>query len=112
MGRAFVYRAALLCEACGEAAQRHAPHENEDSDRYPQGPYPNGGGEADSPQHCDHCGVFLGNPLTPEGDRYVRDKAAPYDAPDSSWEEIAARAEADGHAALADWIRFYLAPGQ
>jgi len=28
------------------------------------GPYPDGGGEADAPQHCGGCGVFLENPLT------------------------------------------------
>lgn len=111
MSRAFVYQAALLCETCGNL-QRHNCVESEDSDRFPQGPFPDGGGEADTPQHCDYCGVFLENPLTADGDTYVRDKAAPYDAPDSSWEEIAARAEADGQAILAEWIRYYLAPGQ
>jgi hypothetical protein len=73
---AFVYCAALLCSDCGEAARKditgagHAPAdpENEssyDSDQFPKGPYPDGGGEADAPQHCDHCGTFLENPLTP-----------------------------------------------
>ena len=33
--------------------------------------FPNGGGEADAPQHCDSCGVFLENPLTDEGVQYV-----------------------------------------
>lgn len=42
-----------------------------DSDDFPKGPYANGGGEADSPQHCDSCGVFLENPLTSDGVKYV-----------------------------------------
>ena len=35
------------------------------------GPLPDGGGEADTPQHCAHCGVFLENPLTQDGVKYV-----------------------------------------
>jgi hypothetical protein len=45
-----------------------------DSDEYPKGPYPDGGGEADTPQHCDHCHCFLENPLTSDGYDYVREK--------------------------------------
>lgn len=44
-----------------------------DSERYPQGPYPDGGGEADSPNHCDRCGIFLHNPLTSVGYGYVNE---------------------------------------
>jgi len=44
-----------------------------DSDDYPKGPYPDGGGEADSPQHCDGCAVFLENDLTSEGREYVQE---------------------------------------
>jgi hypothetical protein len=79
----YIYQAALLCEGCGEAQREHldeafkasgaAPGTDEDnSNRYPQGPYSDGGGEADSPQHCDQCSVFLENPLTPDGEDYVR----------------------------------------
>lgn len=39
------------------------------------GPYADGGGEADCPQHCGACGVFLENPLTTDGYRYVRERA-------------------------------------
>ena len=35
-----------------------------DSDDLSKGPYPDDGGEADTPRHCDTCGVFLENPLT------------------------------------------------
>ena len=45
-----------------------------DSDDLPKGPYSDGGGEADSPQHCDGCGLLLENPLTPDGYRYVNEK--------------------------------------
>ena len=57
---AYVYQAALLCSDCAK---------NVTAD----GPYGAGGGEADFPQHCDQCGAFLENPLTPDGILYVRD---------------------------------------
>lgn len=82
--KAFIYQAALLCESCGVAKQTElnriaTQHDNphygyrEDSNNYPQGPYGEGGGEADCPQHCDACGRFLENPLTTDGTAYVRD---------------------------------------
>jgi hypothetical protein len=78
----YVYRADIYCEACGAEMRRtipqpaHAVPEEEstfDSDEWPKGPHANGGGEADCPQHCGGCGVFLGNPLTTDGVAYVRD---------------------------------------
>lgn len=80
----YVYQAAFLCGDCGEDTRREngergqAPENPEDewsydSDEYPKGPYADGGGEADTPQHCDHCGLFLENPLTTDGVRYVRE---------------------------------------
>ena len=75
---AYIFQAGLLCEEC--AKQQiivlygfHAP-DTGDSGDYPQGPYANGGGESDSPSHCDHCGLFLENALTSEGEAYVRDE--------------------------------------
>lgn len=77
---AFLFRAALLCEACARAHMAANPPppwadlDNEstwDSDDWPKGPFPDGGGEADSPCHCDTCGRFLWNPLTPDGAAYV-----------------------------------------
>lgn len=53
---AYVHDGELFCERC-------APDDA-------QG-YPDGGGEADSPSHCAGCGIFLDNPLTGEGVRYV-----------------------------------------
>lgn len=113
--KAFIYQAALLCELCAKETSAKLPP-SADSDTYPQGPYGNGGGEADTPQHCDHCRVFLENPLTMDGGDYVREQAAPYISGDDPrnprpWSMIADRAEEDGRTALAEWIRYYLAPG-
>lgn len=78
--KVYLFRAALWCEACGDkyrAENVKPPHVEEsnessfDSDEWPKGPYRDGGGEADSPQHCDGCGVFLENPLTDDGRAYV-----------------------------------------
>lgn len=74
----YVYQAALLCEECGDkckaelTAEGNAPknpsNENTfDSDNFPKGPYASDSNEADSPHHCEHCGIFLENPLTNEG---------------------------------------------
>lgn len=79
--RAFIYQAALLCEDCGEARRaalkaggRSPENPNDessyDSNDYPKGPFD--AGESDSPDHCDHCGAFLENPLTPDGVTYVK----------------------------------------
>lgn len=81
----YLYAAALLCADCGEAqradlrASGDAPEDEDDessydSDDFPKGPYPDGRGEADSPQHCDHCHVFLENPLTDDGRTYVQEQ--------------------------------------
>lgn len=59
----YIYQAALLCEECGIRARKNLDP-SEDSDTYPQGPIPDGGGEADVPQTCDHCFCFLRNSLT------------------------------------------------
>jgi hypothetical protein len=97
---AYVYQAALWCGPCvitllvekrkaspgalsmepAEALQQIVSangftDENDyDSDDLPKGPYPNGGGEADTPQHCDGRGLFLENPLTADGYRCVNEK--------------------------------------
>lgn len=72
---AYVYRAALLCPDCADSTmhrlRRQGQEEAGDSDCWPQGPFPAGAGEADSPQHCDQCKVFLQNPLTDTGRAYV-----------------------------------------
>lgn len=117
--KAYIYQAALLCADCGEAQRQHLDEafaengvepgsDDDDSDRYPQGPYAEGGGEADYPCHCDSCGLFLENPLTPDGDTYVREQAAEFETqPDMSWAEIAEAARAGGKPVLANWIEYY-----
>ena len=96
---AYIYQADIYCEDCGRALCRTVPFPTDadagneaswDSDDYPKGPYPDGGGESDSPYHCaagDDClnaitlrvhgkrykvGVPLENPLTSYGVQYVR----------------------------------------
>ena len=96
----YLYAADLFCEDCGKAIRDRLDregfetcglHDDEhtyDSDEYPKGPYPDGGGEADSPWHCgsgpdcinaiefsDGCkvGRWLENPLTADGVEYVRE---------------------------------------
>jgi len=109
--RVFMYAAALLCEACGLAKMAELDAaglrpagmdpENEytwDSDAYPKGPYERGGGEADCPQSCDHCSVFLENPLTPHGVAYARDAI-------SEW--LPELAETHAGKGVAAWQEFY-----
>jgi len=59
----YIYAADIYCQQCGEAIRERitregfAPAEPDDewsydSDEFPKGPYPDGGGEADCPQHC------------------------------------------------------------
>lgn len=77
MTDAYVFQAALYCAPCGEAIRSRLPAPPDascfDSGDYPAGPYPDGGGEADSPQHCEACGEFLRNALTADGVQYVRE---------------------------------------
>ena len=79
---AYIYQADLLCESCACEVIEELRKKNQwpdnvqdestyDSDDYPKGPYSDGGGEADCPQHCGNCGLFLENPLTLEGENYV-----------------------------------------
>jgi hypothetical protein len=83
MTDAYIYQAALLCSDCASITrqwidvrgegQPKVGFSQDDSDCYPNGPYGDGGGESDSPQHCDMCGTFLDNPLTPDGLEYVKE---------------------------------------
>jgi hypothetical protein len=107
---AYVYRADIYCEGCAvqikqeirEKRQRAHPDakppipadetlENTySSDFWPKGPYPDGGGEADIPNYCAGCGVFLENPLTELGEEYVRAWVAnePYGREQKLWQEF------------------------
>lgn len=57
MTDAYIFQADLWCVSCAPEVA--------------DGPYPNGGGEADAPWHCAGCMVPLKNPLTGDGVRYV-----------------------------------------
>jgi hypothetical protein len=86
----YVYQTSLLCADCADETfarlQKTTVVRDDDSDDLPHGPYSDGGGEADSPRHCDSAedcvnavrvpngrrvGCPLGNPLTKYGERYV-----------------------------------------
>lgn len=88
---AYIYCADIYCDDCGEAIARDCRGVDDgDSDTFPQGPFPNGGGEADCPQHCGSgadclnalevdghkVGAWLENDLTNHGVEYVRDAIA------------------------------------
>jgi hypothetical protein len=101
----YLYQAALYCNECGcrivSSLRKQGVADTGDSDDFPQGPFPDGGGEADSPQHCDsgamclqaedvgghHVGVFLENPLTSDGLAHVETALAekPSDALVARW---------------------------
>jgi hypothetical protein len=78
--KVYLFQAELLCEPCGretcdiltKEGKAPANLDEFDSDDFPSGPYE--GDEADTPQHCGSCGVFLENPLTRDGEDYVSEK--------------------------------------
>lgn len=76
---AYYYQADIYCDSCATDIKADlirsgdADGHEVQSDLFPQGPYSEGGGEADCPQHCAHCRTFLDNPLTGDGETYVRD---------------------------------------
>ena len=97
----YLFKAALYCRGCGQRIRgmlgwKYAgvSEYEYDSDDYPKGPFPDGGGEADCPQHCDGCGLFLQNPLTGDGYEYVQ-AALVQATVDSNWE------------VLEEWADFY-----
>jgi hypothetical protein len=89
----YIFQGDLLCEDCAKAEMDFLrslgkePPAIDDSDEWPVGPFPNGGGEADCPMYCGGCGVFLENPLTTDGERYVLSVAKEGKAP-VEWLEI------------------------
>ena len=102
---AYIYKADLYCEDCAEKIWEDLevgklddlnPKFNGDNAIYPSGPYPNGGGEADTPQHCGSCGLFLENPLTEEGKLYVNEAVDSYLNSKSGDAEI-----------INQWVSFY-----
>jgi hypothetical protein len=130
----YIYAADIYCKSCGEQIRREIEQESDssqqlletgtDSEGYPQGPYQDGGGEADSPQHCGSCGTFLYNPLTGDGYAYLRAQAevagAVFKDDDGvDVERSAGKAQEDwdctrrhggdedDDAPLAQWLRYY-----
>lgn len=81
----YAYNGELFCESCGRSRRREVPRPLYpppwDSNEYPQGTLPHGGGEADFPQHCAECHRFLENPLTVDGMRFLADRVT--HAPDN-----------------------------
>lgn len=72
----------IYCESCGESLRGAlsvpvgailTDERTYDSDQYPKGPFPDGGGESDFPHHCDDCHEFLENPLTTDGYTYLHE---------------------------------------
>lgn len=104
---AYIHQAALWCSDCTDKLKADIPkpaHVDEsdessyDSDEWPKGPYSDGGGEADCPQHCDVCGVFLDNDLTDDGRAYVESAILDYLESDGC----------SGHGdVLAEWLEAY-----
>ena len=58
---------------CWDCLREYGPNHIEYSS------HPDGGGEADTPQHCNDCDVFLENPLTDYGMQYVMDAIEDYE---------------------------------
>ena len=85
----YIYAAGLYCEDCGKTICKQIREENHAHPaEYPQGPYPDGGGESDCPEHCSagptcinaikfddgiKVGVWLENELTTAGIEYVKE---------------------------------------
>lgn len=86
----YIFQGALFCEECGDKIKTRLSSKGDtgDSNDYPQGPYNDGGGPADSPQFCDNgkacvnkalvpsgtaIGCPLGNPLTRYGAKEIND---------------------------------------
>jgi hypothetical protein len=73
---AYAYQASLYCTRCIKPIIADLSDSNSedtgDSNDYPQGPIADGGGEADCPQACAGCLIFMENPLTDNGLEFVR----------------------------------------
>ena len=90
---AYIYQADIYCADCAEVRKKDIQNNSncQDSDDYPQGPYNDGGGESDYPQHCGDCNMFLENSLTSDGEDYV----------------IAAAKDALGGEVAGEWKDYY-----
>ena len=91
---AYIYQADIHCADCNDKVvdcleKRGIKKTEHDSDAWPQGPYSNGGGEADYPQHCCQCNVFMKNSLTSYGVDYVKHwvKQTPQSEVTKEWQD-------------------------
>ena len=93
----YAYNADIYCDDCGDEIKAEldaAGCEDEgDTDGYPQ--Y-FGDSEADCPQHCAGCHVFLENSLTSDGYEYVRETV-----------QSDIRSGRDDSIAVTEWASFY-----
>jgi hypothetical protein len=101
----------LLCERCAldmvdmlKAKGMKPPQKPHDPYEWVVGPFPNGGGEDDRPQYCDRCGIFLGNPLTLEGELYVLSMARRGRQIPSEWREQYSYLFKEEAYKLLDWL--------
>ena len=73
----YMFQADVYCKPCGEAIAATLPdpdaweREHPDSNSYPVA-YDSSEGEADSPEHCGRCSLFLERNLTEDGFRYFK----------------------------------------
>ena len=92
---AYIYQADIYCTDCARKYSQLqiliGEKDTGNSDQFPQGPYENGGGESDYPQHCGNCHVFMENSLTSDGEDYV----------------IAAAKDALGGDVAKEWKEYY-----
>ncbi len=105
----YIYQADMYCKECGEkiraeltaAGKAPAKPDDEttyDSDEFPKGPFPDGGGESDTVQHCacgENCinaldlpdepvhlyGAWLENDLTRDGVNHLKEMIAERSTP-------------------------------
>ena len=94
-----VYRGDIYCPDCAseiEVEPSARKYEPEDSDHVPQPVFADQD-EADSPQHCADCKVFLENSLTQDGRAYVIERIRDHIAdPEDGDRDI-----------LLEWAEFY-----
>ena len=97
----YMWNADLYCGPCGEAIAATLPdpdaweREHPDSCSYPVA-YDSSEGEADSPEHCGKCVLFLERSLTEYGVRYVKEIVS---------EDLETESEIVG--IVKEWIDFY-----
>ena len=97
----YMFDGDVYCTPCGEAIAATLPdpdaweREHPDSNSYPIA-YDSSEGEADSPEHCDKCNLFLERNLTEEGVRYVKEIVA---------EDLSTEDKIVG--IVKEWIDFY-----